>query len=251
MSGPIPQGIEVLVRKASIDPQFKSLLLECRAAAAGTIGLELTASETAMLGFVPVAQLEAIIAQTSVPQEHRRAFLGQAAAAMLAAIGAMAGGSSQAMERLMPAPGGIAPKPPTPPPPPPAGIRPDKPPDAKPEAKPADPNDVEGRVVRIIGARLKATKEQVTRDKSLTKDLGAKTSDLIKIRKEIEKEFQIAFPSTTFGKVQTVGQAIEQVEKTVAAKKPVPKPVAPDAGPPVSRGVRPDGPPLLGGSRPN
>jgi hypothetical protein len=85
--GPIPRGIEVLVKKASVDPDFKGLLLERRAAAAETIGLALDAAEVMMLAAVPAAQLEAIVARTSVPQEHRRTFLGHAAAAMLAAIG--------------------------------------------------------------------------------------------------------------------------------------------------------------------
>jgi len=85
--GPIPRGIEVLVKKASIDPAFKQVLLERRAEAAKQIGLELDPAEVMMLGAVPGAQLETIIARTRVPQEHRRAFLGKAAVAMLAAIG--------------------------------------------------------------------------------------------------------------------------------------------------------------------
>lgn len=85
--GPIPRGIEVLVKKASVDPAFRQVLLEERAGAADRIGLELAPAEVMMLRAVPAAQLEAIIARTHVPQEHRRAFLGQVAAAMLAALG--------------------------------------------------------------------------------------------------------------------------------------------------------------------
>ena len=87
MSWQFPQGIEVLVKKASIDPDFAELLLVDREAAAREIGLELDRSEAMMLAAVPTEQLEAIIARTIVPNEHRRAFLGKAAAAMLAAIG--------------------------------------------------------------------------------------------------------------------------------------------------------------------
>ena len=86
MSRQIPQGIEVLVLKAAVDPDFKQLLLQQRTVAAAAIGLALTAAEATMLAAVPAAQLEAIIARTSVPQEHRRTFLGHAAAAMLAAL---------------------------------------------------------------------------------------------------------------------------------------------------------------------
>jgi hypothetical protein len=88
--GPIPRGIEILIKKASVDPAFRELLLAERGEAAGTIGLVLEPAEAMMLAAAPAEQLQAVIARTNVPQEHRRAFLGQAAAAMLAAIGAIA-----------------------------------------------------------------------------------------------------------------------------------------------------------------
>jgi len=131
--GSIPRAIEVLVKKAAVDPEFKSLLLERRAEAAGAIGLELDPAEAMMLRAVPADQLEAIIARTEVPQEHRRAFLGNAAAVMLAALGLAIEGCTK--EGPVPAPTGIAPdRPPAPkgiapdrPPPVPEGIRPDRP----------------------------------------------------------------------------------------------------------------------------
>ena len=43
MANPIPRGVEVLVRKASVDPAFKDLLLTAREAAASQIDLELDA----------------------------------------------------------------------------------------------------------------------------------------------------------------------------------------------------------------
>ena len=85
--GPIPRGIEILLRKAAVDPAFKELLLRDRGGAAETIGLKLEPGEAMMLTAAPAAQIEAVIVRTSVPQEHRRAFLGEAAAVMLAALG--------------------------------------------------------------------------------------------------------------------------------------------------------------------
>ena len=90
--GDIPRGIEVLVKKASVDPDFKALLLERRAESATAIGLVLDPAEVMMLGAVPGEQLEAIIARTTVPKKHRRAFLGTAAGAMLAALGLVSTG---------------------------------------------------------------------------------------------------------------------------------------------------------------
>jgi hypothetical protein len=82
----IPRGIEVLVKKASVDPEFKILLLDRREAAAEEIGLVLEPAEALMLRSVPAGQLEAIIASTKVDPGSRRTFLGKVAAAMLAAI---------------------------------------------------------------------------------------------------------------------------------------------------------------------
>jgi hypothetical protein len=111
--GQIPRGIEVLVKKASVDAEFRRLLLEKRADAAGEIGLVLDPAETAMISAVPAAQLETIIGQTSVPSEHRRVFLGKVAAAMLATVGltTSAGCMGCRPDEITP-PAGIAPDPP-------------------------------------------------------------------------------------------------------------------------------------------
>ncbi|MHC4249685.1 MAG: hypothetical protein ACYS9X_11220 [Planctomycetota bacterium] len=105
----LPRGIEVLVKKAAVDAAFKTLLLEKRAGAAGEIGLDLDAAEVAMLMAIPAAQLEAIIASTKVDEKVRPAFLGRAAALMIAALG-VSGASCGVM---MPKTRGIDPDRPT------------------------------------------------------------------------------------------------------------------------------------------
>jgi hypothetical protein len=84
----IPRGLEVLIKKAAVDPAFKKILLEKRAEAAEAIGLKLTPAEQAMLAAVPFPQLEGIIAHTRVAPKSRPLFLGYAAGVMLAALGA-------------------------------------------------------------------------------------------------------------------------------------------------------------------
>ena len=88
--GDIPRGIEVLVKKASVDPAFKGLLLRERSEAAKEIGLELEPSEVAMINAVPEPQLESIISKTIVFAKQRKAFLGKVAALMIVALGASA-----------------------------------------------------------------------------------------------------------------------------------------------------------------
>ncbi len=82
----MPRGIEVLIKKASVDTAFRELLVNKRAAAAAEIGLELSPSEIAVLNSLPQPQIEQIIDHTTLPDEHRRVFLGKIAAAMLALI---------------------------------------------------------------------------------------------------------------------------------------------------------------------
>ncbi|HUT35008.1 MAG TPA: hypothetical protein VNE39_16070 [Planctomycetota bacterium] len=117
-SVPVPRGIEVLVKKAAVDAEFHALLVERRAEAADEIGLALDPAEVAMLTSIPASLLEGIIARTTVTPVTRAAFLGKAAAVMLAALGtdlAIADGPAP--------PGGIAPDPVKP-----TGITPDRPP---------------------------------------------------------------------------------------------------------------------------
>ena len=141
--GRIPRGIEVLVKKASVDKQFRAILLEKRAEAAPRIGLQLADAEKAMLAAIPAAQLKAIISGTKVAPQNRRAFLGKVAAAMLAAVGVGVAGCDK--------------EPPTT-----KGNRPDKPPEQEPEImvstgiriEPPDPNqpqDAEEEPTRILG----------------------------------------------------------------------------------------------------
>ena len=85
--GSVPRGIEVLLKKAVVDPEFRKLLLDDPNKAATSIGLELEPVESAMLQTFPKEHLTAIIDKTEVPQTQRRAFLGHTAALMLTVLG--------------------------------------------------------------------------------------------------------------------------------------------------------------------
>lgn len=132
--GIIPRGIEVLVKKAAVDAEFRQLLLARRAEAAKEIGLVLTPTEVQMLTLAPAEQLEAIITRTKVEPSQRPAFMGKAAAVMLVALGAAAmltdgcysTGSSPDVPP--PVPQATQPAPQPEPPGPTRGIQPDQPP---------------------------------------------------------------------------------------------------------------------------
>jgi hypothetical protein len=93
---PVPRGIEVLVKKAAVDAEFRELLLAQRGGAAASIELELDPAESAMLGAIPQEQLARIVDQTEVATELRPAFAGRIGAVMLAALGAGLVASSSA-----------------------------------------------------------------------------------------------------------------------------------------------------------
>ena len=84
--GAIPRGVEVLVKKASVDPEFRKNLLEKRGEAAQEIDLELTEAEKNMLSSISAEQLEKIIENTKVKPEQRGVFLGTAGKLMLAVV---------------------------------------------------------------------------------------------------------------------------------------------------------------------
>jgi acyl carrier protein len=92
----------------------------------------------------------------------------------------------------------------------------------------------------------------------LVEDLGAKPKDLVTLRKRLQKEFDISIPYKDYGQLRTVGLLIDYVEKAVQRKEEAdkhrksPQQVQP-AQPQVQQrsfGIRPDGPPALGGVRP-
>lgn len=237
MSKHIPKGIEVLVKKASVDPAFKMLLLGQRADAARKIGLELDTAESLMLAAVPNAQLEAIIARTSVPQEHRRAFLGQAAAAMLAAL--VAGGTSVLAGDNLGDGVSIG------------GAMGDTPVGSKKNPL-DDPDVIEQRIVALVAKRFNVPKDEVLPETSLVDDLHANASQLINLRRQLAEQFKLNITNKDFEKVHTIGDAIEYVQDAVKRRESaVPKPVrrtnpdqpaAPSELPPVrgaSGGIRP------------
>jgi len=96
-----PRGIEILVKKASVDRAFRLHLLAERSSAAARIGLELDSAEAAMLDAIPEAQLLAIIEKTKVAPLLRPNFMGYAATAMLAAVGLAIEAGAETYEALL------------------------------------------------------------------------------------------------------------------------------------------------------
>ena len=79
-------------------------------------------------------------------------------------------------------------------------------------------SDVASRVHKIIIDKLGVDEADVTRDANFTNDLGADSLDTVELIMEFEKEFEISIPDEQAENIQTVGQAIDYLEKETTAK---------------------------------
>jgi len=73
------------------------------------------------------------------------------------------------------------------------------------------------RVIDIVAEQLGVDKEKVTPETSFVNDLGADSLDTVELVMELEEEFDIQIPDEAAEKIQTVGQAIEFIEKAQKA----------------------------------
>jgi acyl carrier protein len=73
------------------------------------------------------------------------------------------------------------------------------------------------RVIGIVADQLGVEKEKITRETSFVNDLGADSLDTVELVMELEEEFDINIPDDAAEKIQTVGQAIDFIEKAQAA----------------------------------
>ena len=70
------------------------------------------------------------------------------------------------------------------------------------------------RVIDIVAEQLGVDKEKISAETSFVNDLGADSLDTVELVMELEEEFDINIPDDAAEKIQTVGQAIEFIDKT-------------------------------------
>ncbi len=71
------------------------------------------------------------------------------------------------------------------------------------------------KVTQIIVDKLGVDASEVTPDASFINDLGADSLDTVELIMEFEKEFEVSIPDEEAENIQTVGTAIEYLEKNV------------------------------------
>jgi acyl carrier protein len=75
---------------------------------------------------------------------------------------------------------------------------------------------VQERVIDIVAEQLGVDKEKITPETSFVNDLGADSLDTVELVMELEEEFDITIPDDAAEKIQTVGQAVQYIEKSQA-----------------------------------
>ena len=76
---------------------------------------------------------------------------------------------------------------------------------------------VQDRVIEIVASQLGVGNDQITPETSFINDLGADSLDTVELVMELEEEFEINIPDDAAEKIQTVGQAVEFIEKHQAS----------------------------------
>ncbi len=70
------------------------------------------------------------------------------------------------------------------------------------------------RVIDIVAEQLGVEKSKISPETSFVNDLGADSLDTVELVMELEEEFDINIPDDAAEKIQTVGQAIDFIEKS-------------------------------------
>ncbi len=73
------------------------------------------------------------------------------------------------------------------------------------------------RVMDIVAEQLGYDREKITPDTNFVSDLGADSLDQVELIMELEREFDITIPDESAEKIQTVGEAIDYIEKALTA----------------------------------
>lgn len=227
-----PRGLEVLLKKASVDPDFRRELLADPESAAAAIGLELDPVERSMLRNMPGEQLATVIDRTEVPLPQRRIFLGRVAATMLAVLtggqAALAGDPADAgkvYEWVPPQLGSFG------------GIRSDMIPATRSSIRVT--LDENGDIslldrVRVVLARRNRQEFDATGPET---SLRFRRDHLQRVRLELAAEFGFGIPASTLRTLTTVQELVDFIAASLEGYEE-----EPETGPDEPSGEKPESP---------
>lgn len=78
--------------------------------------------------------------------------------------------------------------------------------------------NIEEKVIDIISEKLKVDKEEISPEKSFTRDLGADSLDTVELVMDFEEKFEIdEIPEEEAEQIKTVGDAIEYIKGKISS----------------------------------
>ncbi len=78
--------------------------------------------------------------------------------------------------------------------------------------------EIEDKVKEIVGEQMGVDPSEMTTETSFINDLNADSLDTVELVMELEDEFDMSIPDEEAEKLQTVGAAVEFIEKHLEAK---------------------------------
>lgn len=78
--------------------------------------------------------------------------------------------------------------------------------------------EIEEKVFEIVAEQMSADRGELARETSFTNDLNADSLDTVELVMELEDEFDMTIPDEEAEKLKTVGEAVDYIQKQLAAK---------------------------------
>jgi acyl carrier protein len=75
--------------------------------------------------------------------------------------------------------------------------------------------EIEDKVIGIVSEQLSVDRAEIKRETSFVNDLNADSLDTVELVMELEDEFDMNIPDDEAEKLQTVGNAIDYIQKQV------------------------------------
>ncbi len=78
--------------------------------------------------------------------------------------------------------------------------------------------EIEEKVKEIVSEQMGVDKGDISAETSFVNDLNADSLDTVELVMELEDEFDMNIPDEEAEKLQTIGAAVDFIEKHIAAK---------------------------------